>query len=74
MLNDVLGKVLLYTDEQREFNAWLSDKEEVLAEMRLVHLSDPETVLAQVKKLKVGDYNSFFSAGNAIVLMSLRRR
>ena len=52
-LQQMLTRWQHFNDEQKQFSEWLSEKEEVLARMRLVDLSDISEVIEQVQQLKV---------------------
>lgn len=43
-----------FDEEMHQFNAWLKEKEDVLARMRLTDLNDVNEVIEQVRQLKVG--------------------
>ena len=50
---EVLSKWKHFNDEQRQFDQWLNEKEQVLARMRLVDMKDVNEVIEQVRQLKV---------------------
>lgn len=53
LLQDVLEKWQIFSEEQAKFSDWLSEKESVLDKMRKSDLADPDNVISQVKELKV---------------------
>ena len=53
LLQEVLKRWGHFRDEQLQFSDWLTEKEDVLAKMRLVDMTDPKLVIEQVRKLKV---------------------
>ena len=53
LLQELHAKWQAYTSEQQQFADWLSQKEEVLARMRLVDMTDINEVVQQVGQLKV---------------------
>ena len=53
---EVLSKWKHFNDEQRQFDQWLNEKEQVLARMRSVDMKEVNEVIEQVRQLKVSQY------------------